>query len=99
MYAHKKLSLAVVAFAASLACLPSGAQTSRVAEVTDAAALRLAAQKAIESNPDLSARLNALRASNAAVDVAKGGWLPRIELEANAGTRRNRSRFRARAWR
>ncbi len=90
MYAHKNLSLAVVALAASLACLPTGAQTNRAAEVTDTTALRVAAQKAIESNPDLSARLNALRASSAAVDVAKGGWLPKIDLEAGVGTTRDR---------
>jgi outer membrane protein, adhesin transport system len=86
MLAHKKLSLAAVAVAASLACLPTGAQNSRAAEVTDTAALRSAAQKAIESNPELSARLNALRASSAAVDAAKGGWLPKIDLEAGVGT-------------
>jgi outer membrane protein, adhesin transport system len=86
MSAHKKLSLAAVAFAAGLACLPTGAQNNRAAEVADTAALRSAAQKAIESNPDLSARLNALRASNAAIDVAKGGWLPKIDLEAGVGT-------------
>jgi outer membrane protein, adhesin transport system len=90
MRLNKKISLATIALASSLACLPTGAQNNRVAEVADTQALRLAAQKAIESNPELSARLNALRASNAAVDVAKGGWLPRVDLEAGVGTSTDR---------
>jgi len=48
-------------------------------------ALRSAAQKAIAANPEVSARLNALRASSAAIDVVRGGLRPKVDLEASAG--------------
>lgn len=53
-------------------------------------ALRSAAQKAIAANPEVSARLNALRASAAAVDISRGGLRPRIDLEASAGRTEDR---------
>jgi adhesin transport system outer membrane protein len=57
-------------------------------------ALRTAAQKALETNPDVSARLNALRAAVNAVDIARAGLLPRLDLDASAG--HDRDRFAAR---
>ena len=48
-------------------------------------ALRSAAQKAIAGNPELTARLNSLRAAGNAVDAARGGLYPRVDLEASAG--------------
>jgi adhesin transport system outer membrane protein len=53
-------------------------------------ALRQVAQKAIAGSPDVSARLNALRASTNAVDIARAGYLPRVDLDANAGRARDR---------
>lgn len=53
-------------------------------------ALRSAAQKAIAANPEVSARLNALRASSAAVDISRGGLRPKIDLEASAGRTEDR---------
>jgi adhesin transport system outer membrane protein len=53
-------------------------------------ALRQAAQKAVATSPEVSARLNALRASVSAVDVARAGWLPRLDLDAAAGRARDR---------
>jgi|KBSSwiStaDraftv2_1062776.scaffolds.fasta_scaffold95357_3 adhesin transport system outer membrane protein len=44
-----------------------------------------AARKALETNPDVTARVNALRASLDAVSVARAGWLPRVDAEAGAG--------------
>ncbi|HET7528462.1 MAG TPA: TolC family protein, partial [Burkholderiaceae bacterium] len=44
-----------------------------------------AARKALETNPDVTARVNALRASLDAVSVARAGWLPRVDAEASAG--------------
>jgi len=48
-------------------------------------ALRSAAQKAIAANPEVSARLNALRASSAAIEAVRGGLRPKVDLEASAG--------------
>jgi adhesin transport system outer membrane protein len=47
--------------------------------------LRAAAEKAINGNPDVSARFNAFRAAGDAVDVVRGGFLPRVDLTASAG--------------
>jgi len=47
--------------------------------------LREAAQKAVQSNPEVTARFNAYRAAGDAVNVARGGFLPRVDLNASAG--------------
>jgi adhesin transport system outer membrane protein len=47
--------------------------------------LRAAAEKAVNSNPDVTARFNALRAAGDAVDVVRGGLLPRVDLNAGVG--------------
>ena len=46
--------------------------------------LRASVERALNSNPDVSARFNAYRASLAAVDVARAGYLPRVDLNAGA---------------
>jgi outer membrane protein, adhesin transport system len=53
-------------------------------------ALRAAAQRAIAANPEVSARLNALRASAAGADIARGGLRPKVDLEASAGRTNDR---------
>ena len=68
-----------------LGACTAGAQTGAPAAVTSDLALRGAAQKAIGTNPDVSARLNALRAAAAAIDVSRGGLRPKVDLEASAG--------------
>ena len=73
--------------AAWLACSGALAQT---AATPAADAIRAAAQKAVVGNPELSARLNALRASVSAVDAARGGLYPRVDLEASAGQTNDR---------
>lgn len=47
--------------------------------------LRAAAEKAVQTNPEVTARFNAYRAATDAVDVARGGFLPRVDLNASAG--------------
>jgi adhesin transport system outer membrane protein len=73
-----------IALAAVCALLPSiGA-----AQADDP--LANAARKAIDSNPDVTARANALRASIDAIGVARGGWLPRVDAEATVGRSEDR---------
>ena len=48
-------------------------------------ALRAAVEQAVTSNPEVTSRFNALRASADAVDVARGGWYPRVDLDASVG--------------
>jgi adhesin transport system outer membrane protein len=44
-------------------------------------------QQAIEGNPEVAAKFNAFRASNDEIDVARGAWLPHLDVSANAGKR------------
>lgn len=53
------------------------------AQTTDP--LKNAVQQALAGNPDLTARLNAYKASVDAVDIARGGLFPRVDLSAGAG--------------
>lgn len=77
--------MSALALAALLTSAGAWAQGAAPAAVPAADALRGAAQKALAGNPELSARLNALRASAAAVDAARGGLYPRVDIEASAG--------------
>jgi outer membrane protein, adhesin transport system len=47
--------------------------------------LRMAVEKAVATNPEVTARFNAYRASVDAVDVARAGYLPRLDLTASVG--------------
>jgi len=47
--------------------------------------LTAAVQSAITTNPDVTARYNAYRASIDAIDVARGAYLPRVDLSATVG--------------
>jgi adhesin transport system outer membrane protein len=78
--------LTPVALAVLLAAtaVPASAQTA------GGDALKAAAQKAIETSPEVNARFDQLRASIDAVDIARSGWRPQIGLEATAGRERNR---------
>ena len=64
---------------------------SMYAHAQSADPLQATARKAIESNPEIGASLNGYRASVDEVDVARGGYLPRVDLTVNAGRERNRS--------
>jgi adhesin transport system outer membrane protein len=52
------------------------------------------AQKAISNNPEVTARYNALRAAANEVDVARGGFLPQVNLAGSVGRESNSIRNR-----
>lgn len=62
----------------ALACLAAGT----VAAQTDDA-LRETVRQALDNQPDITARLNALKASEDAVDIARAPLRPRVGLEAD----------------
>ncbi len=53
--------------------------------------LRAAVEQAVNTNPEVTARFNAYRASLDAVDVARAGFLPHLDLAAGVG--RDTERF------
>jgi adhesin transport system outer membrane protein len=68
---------AVTAIAMLLSAMQAGAQT------TDP--LKAAVEKAVLTNPEVSARFHAYRAAIDAVDVTRAAYLPRIDLNASVG--------------
>lgn len=50
--------------------------------------LKEAAQKAVTNNPEVLARLHAFNAAREEVDVARGGYFPRVDLTAGIGRER-----------
>ena len=78
----RRLTLSVCAALAVLA--GSGASAQSVDGLRDAV------RKALNANPDVSARYNAYRASGDAVDVARSGFLPRVDLNAGIGIESDR---------
>lgn len=87
-FAFKPFAVAMMSLGLHAALL---AQTNELPPTAQAAqpdafsALRQAAQLAININPEVTARLNAARASNSEVDVARGGFYPRVDLNGEAG--------------
>ncbi len=79
-----QLQSLVISLAAALCAwsLPAAAQGSDP--------LRAAAEKAVATNPEVTARFNAYRAAADAVGIARGGFYPRLDLNASAGTERER---------
>lgn len=67
--------------ALALAALAAAAQ----AQTAPASGLAAAVQKAIETNPEVTVRLNALRAATNEIDVARGGYFPTVTLSGDAG--------------
>lgn len=53
-----------------------------------AEAVREAARKAVLSNPEVQAKWNAFLAADAAQDVARGGYLPQLQLSGGVGRER-----------
>ncbi len=79
--------------AAALVCAGHAlAQTTRSAPTPPVGndILKATIQKAVNSNPDVTARFNAYRASDYAVDVARGGYYPRVDLSASVGRDKDR---------
>ena len=52
--------------------------------------LKDAAQRAISTNPEVTAKFNAFKAAVDEVDVARGGFYPRVDLSAQAARTRDR---------
>lgn len=74
-FQHGLTAIALAAFT-----LTTQAQTT-----APTSGLAAAAQKAIDGNPEVTARLNALRAANDEISVARGAYLPRVDLSASVG--------------
>ncbi len=55
-------------------------------------ATRTAARKALQTNPEVTARLNAYLSKVEAQTAAKGAWLPRVDLNAEAAATRTQNR-------
>ena len=72
-----KTHLTATAITLSLVAVQAAAQ--------NAESLKAAAERAVQTNPDVTARFNAYRASADAVDVARAGWRPRLDLSASTG--------------
>ncbi len=85
----KRTQLRPVVRAVILAVLPALAWSQ-----TSNDALRQAAQQAIDTSPDVTASFNKLRAAVDEIDVARGGFLPRVDLSAEGGRERNTLRGR-----
>jgi adhesin transport system outer membrane protein len=58
------------------------------------AALKKSVETALATNPEVAAKLNAYKASNDAIDVARAGWLPRLDLFAGVGRESDRIKTR-----
>jgi adhesin transport system outer membrane protein len=71
-----------------LAVTCAHAQNASVAVLPSA--LQEIAQQALQTNPDVAARLNAYRASEHEGDAARAAYRPRLDLSANAGRERDR---------
>jgi outer membrane protein, adhesin transport system len=71
---------------AAVLVITSGAALAQAADP-----LRQSVEKAVNTNPELTARFNAYRASVDAVDVARAGYLPKVDLQASIG--RDNDRF------
>lgn len=69
-----------IGFALALLLLASGG-----AHAVQASTLKEAVKKAIVSNPEVQARWNAFLAAQDEVDVARGGYFPRLDLTAGVG--------------
>jgi len=76
----RPFATASLALAAALACQPALAQS--------ADAVKVAARKALQSNPEVLSRMNAYLAKGHAVDAAAAGFMPRVDLNAEVGADR-----------
>ncbi|WP_077003284.1 TolC family outer membrane protein [Variovorax sp. KK3] len=81
MYHHKSIAGIGLTFLA-LFCSTAFAQGAP----TPAAA----AQQALQTNPEVAAKFNALRASVDEIDAARGAYLPRVDVAAEVGRTQDR---------
>ena len=75
-----RLTRQLCAIALMLAAGAAGAQPANP--------LRTAVEQAVSTNPEVTARFNAYRASIDAVDVARAAYLPRLDVAASIGNER-----------
>ncbi len=71
----------------AIGCMCAGlaqAQTAAPGSVADTV------QKAIAANPEVTAKLNAMRAATSEVDVARGAFRPRVDLTGEVGRTRDK---------
>lgn len=81
----------ITALLSAIALLCAGTAHGQTAPLpASAGPLKDAVQKAVNANPDVTARFNAYRAAADAVDAARGGYYPRLDLNASAGRDRDR---------
>jgi adhesin transport system outer membrane protein len=78
------------AFVPLVTCLALACQAALAQPAPANDALREATQRAIATNPEVTSRLNAYKAAADEVDIARSGFLPRVDLSANAGRVRDR---------
>lgn len=76
---HKTIKLSLSSLSLAILSVTAHAQS------TQPTGLAAAVQQAINNNPDVTARLNALRAAANEVDVARGQYLPSVDLSASVG--------------
>ena len=69
---------------------PAQAPAPAPAPAPAADPLRDAAQKAVATHPDVTARFNAFRAATEEVSVAEGGFYPRVDLSADLVANKDR---------
>lgn len=84
MTARVTRSLIAIAAMACLGCLGAQAQSLPAPMVE-------AARKAVRNNPEVQARWNAFLAAGNERDVARGGFLPQVDLTAQTGRENNRT--------
>lgn len=86
---HKKIRLS--AMSATMCCLLAASSLANAQNQPRALALRDAVERAVLKNAEVRFRHQNLLSSIAEQDVARGGWRPRVDLDANAGRKNSLS--------
>jgi outer membrane protein, adhesin transport system len=84
----KQLRHTGVAVAALASLMTAPAATAQTSDANTA--LSDVVRQALATSPEVAARLNALRGAGDAIDATKGGWLPRVDLDAKIGRTQDR---------
>jgi len=84
---NKIKTVVCLAVASALQVLSGAAGAQELAEAPRGGALLDAVRKAVVNNPEVQASWHGYQASVAARDVARGGYFPRIDLNAGLGHR------------
>lgn len=81
MTIRKRLALSIALMIPAFAGAQQGKAPTTLTE---------AAQKAVSNNPEVQARLHVFNAAREEIDVARGGYFPRVDLTAGIGRERLR---------